>query len=458
MGVTYKLKGCFMRLAALLLLSILSLYAPADAVLPDECSSLQALPAPLRVVYVDADDPACGLAGSTTQPLCALQPALDAAIPGDAIRIRRTAIPYKGPFRMRNRSGTVANPIVIENDPGTPLPVFTHGGTPISGVNAVLYLEDVDHAVVRLLVFDGFNQPGLNAAIHVHTKTRNTTNVDIRRNTVRNWIGEADQAAITGQAILLSRAYPRIASNQKVQCNKLQNNASEAMRIGGTIDTFVGWNEITGQRCGLVYDAARVTLHGESIGIKVSNSSAGGATTDMRTIVRGNLFSGFDPLCEEAQALGVPADAQGAIWCDVGAAGGLAEDNIITGVLGNSAHGPQWGIHIESRCDNWTVRNNTVVSPNTFAFTAPYRARNTNNTTFTDNLSCGGERHYWVLDNSGKSVNINGNTAYGGVRPLNATNAIINGTNITGYSTSQLTALYQQTNAWDANLSLCPTP
>jgi hypothetical protein len=394
-----------------------------------------------RIIYVDQDDSSCSNSGSgsSTQPFCSIQAAVNAGRPGTAIRIRNAGSPYNESVVVQ-KSGALGKPIVIEADEGHK-PVLTNtvntGGAGGANNAGVISIVDASYVAVRNLTFNGADQVTSISALFVHAKTHDTTDVVLTGNTITNWAGNAKGRERKSTAILFSRAYPRRVKNSAVRCNVLDGNRFEGIKIIGD-DVLVENNRITRMQCGLAEIAgdglhtnaqASKRLHTITQAIKVTNTSASDngklATTALNLTVRDNYIDGVVKDCPYAEMV-EGRMIGGGIWCDVGVTGGKVYGNTILNMSGGGKGGGWWGIHIESRCDNWHVYDNLVANRDAPPYSANYRLRNSSGSVFENNISCGGDRAFWIKPNSNKAVTIRNNQVYGGTRVLVADDAVVN--------------------------------
>ena len=385
-----------------------------------------------RILYVDQDDGSCSNngSGSSAKPFCSIQAAVNDGRPGTAIRIRNAGNPYNESVVVR-KSGGPGKPIVIEADEGhKPVLTNTVNTEGAGGAKGAISIIDASYVAVRNLTFNGFDQVTSMNAIFVDAKTHDTMDVVVMGNTIVNWAGNAKGRERKGAAILFSRSYPKRVRIAAIRCNALDGNRFEGITINGD-DVLVENNLITRMQCGLAESEHRDKFYTDAQAIKVNNTNAFDdgkrAITGLDLTIRNNYIDGVVKECPYAEMVSPKEMSSGGIWCDVGAAGGKVYGNTILNMSGNS-RGGWWGIHIESRCDNWHVYDNLVANSEALPYSANYRLRNSHGTIFENNISCGADRAFWILSNANKAVTIRNNQVYGGKQALAVDEAVVNDT------------------------------
>jgi hypothetical protein len=342
------------------------------------------------VLYVDQDDPGCRPGGPV---YCRIQAAVNAAGPGTAVRVRDAATPYDEPVVFQNKSGTASHPIVLEADQGQ-RPVLTNTQTawktpPGKGSITIL---DSDHVVVRNLTINGFGRPSAAHGIYVEAHDRDMTGIIITSNTIRNWAGP--ESPMFRHGVYFYRNYPRNVTNAVARCNLFDGVHGSAIE-SQAVPALIEYNTIRNMQCG------PYGVKGGEKGVTLAMAMGAGGFRPPTTptwaptpakglIFRYNYVDGFSQTCSHV----------GGLWCDVGVADGQVYGNTILNVP-RGATKDAWGIHIESRCDNWQVHHNlvtfTAAGANRNDYSAAYRSRASNDTLFDSNISCGGDAAVWLL-------------------------------------------------------------
>jgi hypothetical protein len=323
---------------------------------------LLSVKAEAAIIYVDKSN-ACPGTGTATSPYCSLQNAFNAVNPGDTIRIRNAATPYDQ-NAVANRSGTATSPITVEPDVGHN-PVLRYTG---SGVQAAaIQLEDVDYWTVRNLTFDGSGTYTSQYAIWIRANTRNVTGNSIIGNTVLNWGGTTTQNVTGAVAIQVSGRMTDLFHpiNSLLSGNTISSCRHQGIGFSYKVDTIrIINNTISNLQEGREVGSTTVDI----IGI-------GGGGDSFNVSIIGNTIHDHQSWASTILTSQGNSVWSG-IWLDVNGDNGTIANNRIYNIGQDRLGGPSctvgscpnskgttWqaiGILIESRCDNWLVRENLV--------------------------------------------------------------------------------------------------
>ena len=318
-----------------------------------------AVPIQAAIIYVDKDN-SCPGSGTSASPYCSIQNAVYLVNAGDTIRIRDAATPYNETI-LTTRSGRSGAPITVEPDVG-------HNPTLRNSRNgaqcATFWIRDADYWTIRNLNFDASGQtPCVFGAIMIHATIRNTFGHQIIDNRFKGWGGPAhtgEPAARGMTAIMINGG--ALDANQGfwptgtiVRGNTFEGNRLISLTLLHSDGTIVESNEFKNATCGRDTDGAV-----NEIGIKA-------AFHNKNMLVKGNHIHDFAAHSDCMSTNQLYATWAG-FWCDVGGNTTTIEKNIIYNIdqNGNNFSNPlgfsksSQAFHIESRCRNYTVRNNVI--------------------------------------------------------------------------------------------------
>jgi hypothetical protein len=304
------------------------------------------------ILYVD-NTRSCPGSGTTTAPYCSIQNAFNVVNAGDTIRIRTGTGIYDQSALVSNRSGTQANPVILEPDTGASFIVRnSNGGTRQKAIE----IRDSDYWIVRNLTFDGAAvNTSTNAALKIAAEGRDTTGAQVIGNTFKNWGGtqaDADRTDTTG-ALNLSGAFR--VQNSIVRGNVFDNIRPIGLIMAKTLNITIDQNEFKNIKCGRNSDSSV-----NAIGMHIILGNDG-------TVITKNLIHDFDASANCTLANQSYATWAG-LWCDAGADNWLIDGNTIWNIdqnkhdLGNPRGSSlnSHGLFIEMQCSNVTARNNVI--------------------------------------------------------------------------------------------------
>jgi hypothetical protein len=294
---------------------------------------LQVSLAQAKVWYVHKDSKCPGM-GTSTSPFCKIQIGVDAAQPGDVIKIRESERVYNEMVNL-TKSGSPGNPIVLEADSGH-RPVLT-ASAPGLEMGAITNI-DQSYWTIRGLTFGGKGVETPGFAIYGRTKNKEIEEFNIEQNTIRYWGGTLEN---TRGAAGIKFSSVR---NSKIVDNKFSRNAHSNILLGRTDGIIIEGNDISNGRCGLKLDGR---VGGD--GIKVSNGSIN------TTITENNIYEFNDDECPFPEFHQITA-----IYCDTGGNTGHIFRNRIWNFNNKLYAGGGHGIYLESRCMHWVVEDNLV--------------------------------------------------------------------------------------------------
>ena len=324
-------------------------------------------------LYVNKDN-ACPGTGTTTDPYCSIQNALNVAVAGDDIRIRKASTPYDQNARAQS-SGTSASPITIESDDPTNQAIIRYTGN--GATAAAIQILDKSYWTVQNLTFDGTGVFTSTMALWVGlTDTARWTNgpdltgIRILNNTFKNWGGsEAQESGMANQsalsALLISGGYaPPSSSSYTITGTVVQGNVFDGDRMvpvtmTSTKNSVVQNNEFKNTTCGLQPSGGGGTAV-VADGIHIISGTTGIGSGDL---YKNNTFHDF----QSPSNCGLTPSGGGSYYewdglhCDVGPANGTVDGNTIWNIDPTNIHnGYGTGVHIEAMCFGWTVKNNVI--------------------------------------------------------------------------------------------------
>ena len=289
--------------------------------------------------------------------IATVQAALDAALPGDTVRVRQQASPYHEKIAFPRSGDTVNGPIVLTAYPGDQ-PVLD--GTGVTGENLVLIDS---RSYVQLIGFELRNNLGVSDGSGVRL-LGSGTHVEIRDNVIHDVRG-SDAMGITvygTEATAISNLV--IDGNQIYDCEPYR---SEALTLNGNVTDFQVTNNLVrdvnnigidfiGGETDIQPDPSKVARNGVCRGNVVLRANeqgggfAGGIYVDggRDIVIEGNVVSGAD--------LGIEVGAENA---------GIVTQNIVVRdnvLLGNTKVGLVFGGFKASvgRVKNSQFLNNTT--------------------------------------------------------------------------------------------------
>jgi hypothetical protein len=311
----------------------------------------------------------CPGAGTSTDPYCTIQQALNVAIAGTDIRIENSSVAYNE-NDYTTSSGTSTQPIVIEADDPTNPPNWYYIGngqtyvTGGSGTGAALHIANGNsYWIVRNLLFDGTGVWTGFAAIWAES---NNVGIRILNNIFKHWGGtEIQQSTGCGGACNFIDA---IDANGMIG-GLIQGNVFDGVR-GHSVDSnargqalHIIRNEFKNLTC--QYYSPDNSL--QTIGVHLIIYDGTQATTN--DVIRANTFHDFQPSSGSGSCSIRCSDdscsyiENSAIWADVGPSYGTIEGNLIYNINQQNidrTYQPGHGIHIEANTQGWLVKNNVI--------------------------------------------------------------------------------------------------
>jgi hypothetical protein len=300
----------------------------------------QASLAQATVWYVDKDNKCPGI-GTSERPFCKIQMGVDAAQPGDVIKVRESRYAY---FELVNltRSGSPGNAIVLEADSGHK-PVLKAKGPGVE--MGAITNTDQSYWTIRGLTFDGRGMETTKFAIYGKTQKKEIEEFNVEQNTIRNWGGTLENTnGVAGIKFSSGGTPVKWFRNSKIVNNKFSGNALSNILLTKTNGILIKGNDISSGRCGRKLDGR---VGGD--GIKISNSSIN------TTVTENDVYEFNDAICP------FPDFHQfTAIYCDTGGNTGHIFKNRVWNFNNKLYADGAQGIFLESLCKHWVVEDNLV--------------------------------------------------------------------------------------------------
>ena len=309
-------------------------------------------------LYVDKDN-SCPGSGTTGSPYCSIQNAFDVVNAGDSIRIRDAASNYTTNSTL-SRSGTSANPIIIEPDTG-------------HNPNLVMQLDinDANYITVRNLRWDACSTANTaGSAVHAKADTVDTVGITVSGLTINCWGGTTQGS--TGKTIRPIFIEGNWSSPHRITAIVTQNTITNPIYTGielmHTLNTQVTFNTITQVRCGVIDG------HRQHQGVYLSGGSGG--ETNLSSTISDNVISDFQDLAACYAAVTNPPNAPtfdnltAGIYCDAGDRTSTVRRNRIFNYNGtNSIHGGGGfaGVFYEADCSTATISYNQIYNAHALA-------------------------------------------------------------------------------------------
>jgi fibronectin type III domain protein len=317
----------------------------------------------VAVVYVNKDKPCPGI-GNSASPYCSIQNALDVALPGFDIRIRKASSPYNE-SDFASRSGTAANPIVLEADDPSHPPI-------ISGSSASIRLKQVNYWTVQNLVFDGTGVSVPSTALDVRGDVwftgggSDVVGIKILNNTFRNW-GASNPPPSSGYfqftAISIQGGWaPTLVTSLTISGTLVQGNIFDGIRglgmeVTSAKNTVIQSNEFKSLACS-TQNAGNGSTAVITDGVHEISGTAG---WNSGTLYKNNSFHDFQSpsQCPFTHGFGGYTEMS-AVHCDVDPNNGIMESNVVWNLDPTNAGQEAIALFVEDGCHGWTVKNNVV--------------------------------------------------------------------------------------------------
>jgi hypothetical protein len=303
--------------------------------------SIGTLSAQATVRYVNKDS-SCPGSGTTGAPYCSIQNAVNAAIAGDDIRIRKASTPYNENVSTHS-AGTSGSPITIESDDHANQAIWYYAG---SGSLAAALQIGHSYWVAQYLDFDGSGIYTCRLAIWMTSGS--VTGIKVLHNTVKNWGGSQAQR---GSSAVDITSVSLQGSGELIQFNVFDGVSHYAIETGGSNNSTIDSNEFKNQGCGHNSDGefTENAIH------MTDNVDGHGAGVFSNTISN-NTFHDFQG--PASCTIGTLSDLA-AIHIDVGPINGTISGNLVYN-LPTIGNGNSVGIWVEYDAQGWTVTNNIV--------------------------------------------------------------------------------------------------
>jgi hypothetical protein len=283
--------------------------------------------------YVHKDSP-CPGTGTSASPFCKIQMGVDAAQPGDVIKVRESGSSYPELVNL-TKSGSPGNPNVLEADAGH-RPVLT-AQAPRLEKGAITNINQ-SYWTIRGLTFDGKGAETPKFAIYGITKKQEIQEFNIEQNTIQNWGGTRENTRGAAGVKFSS------IRNSKIVNNTFSQNAHSNITLIKTNGMLIQGNDISSGRCGRKGDGR---VGGD--GIKIASNSVN------TTVTENDIYEFNDAECPFSDF-----DQVTAIYCDTGGNAGHIFKNKVWN-FGNKLHASSSrGIKLESRCSRWVVEDNLI--------------------------------------------------------------------------------------------------
>jgi Right handed beta helix region len=283
----------------------------------------------------------CPGKGTSESPFCKIQMGVDAAQPGDVIKVRQSQYAYTELVSL-NKSGSPGNAIVLEADSGHS-PVLK-ARSPGANIGAITNI-DQSYWTIRGLTFDGKGTETPQYAIYGRTKKTEIQGFNIEQNTIRHWGGTLENTRGAAGVKFSSGGDPvQWFKNSKIVNNTFSRNAHSNISLSKTNGILIKGNDISNGRCGLKFDGR---VGGD--GIKIANESIN------TTITENDVYEFNDDQCPSPDFVQVSA-----IYCDTGGHSGHIFRNRVWNFNNKLYAKNSHGIYLESRCSHWVVEDNIV--------------------------------------------------------------------------------------------------
>ena len=330
---------------------------------------LSAQSAQATIYYVDKDN-GCPGTGTTGDPYCSIQNAVNAVAAGDTIRIRDAASAYTEQIQT-NKAGTSGSPIIVEPDSGHNPTLYNTGN---GGSCANFWFFGVaSYWTIQNLNFDASGQNTcVFGAILVNISIAfDITGIQIKNNIFKGWGHNSNvpftpgMSAITitgGQGADGSGNYP---TDTLIEGNVFDSNYFYSITTSHTRNTTVRNNEIKGQKCGRGFDGAT-----NEVGIYSTYYNEG-------MVVEANLIHDFDTF--GSCAIGIqPTPTFAAYWCDVGSHNATISNNVVYNLDQNGSPSDLNNVFsaffVEAGCDSHTLKNNLMHHIKTMGIYSSYHS------------------------------------------------------------------------------------
>ena len=313
-------------------------------------------------VFVDNASSCVGDDGSSANPWCSIQDALDNAAAGQDIKIRTGTGTYSETAFVSGKNGTAVNKIILEPDTGAKFVIRNSGA---GAFTASITIKESDYWTIRNLTFDADGVNPSMMALFVQCETKDCLGWLIQGNTFQHW----HQGGTYGPLVLYfagCRAEDGCSTDHTISGTITGNTWSDvelyAMEIYATLNTTISNNTASNIRCGDEGDgsatAAAMHVQRGSQGIRITGNTFYdiSAITNCASSAAGYQTSSgvWADACRPAGAGDQDSEVTGNTIYNIN-----QDDRGYDGIASASGHESS-GVFIESQCSGWTVSENLI--------------------------------------------------------------------------------------------------
>lgn len=252
---------------------------------------------------------------------------------------------------MSGKSGTSGHQVVIRPYQSE---TVTLNSANIGGSGACLALLNSSYVTVQGLNFVGTSRNTPRFALQSKASTADVIGVVFTGNTVTNWGTGGSLTNIAAIEFESADAVAWVNRNGTISNNTLTGNKSDGIKLRSSYDTVIDGNDISNMVCG----QTGASEPPQQVGIKQAgnNSGSGASLSSSRNTVSNNHIHDFP----ERNACSLGLANSRAIYGDVAATFATISNNRIHDLSVNSASNAVSGIEVESRCNDWTIKENII--------------------------------------------------------------------------------------------------